>query len=77
MSSAEQQAYLARLRQAATRQQQIEALRNQAAHTAVITDSGNIAPPLRNVGPVTSFDSPMTGGMMPSPKPGRSPIMVP
>ncbi len=77
-SSVDQKVYLERLRQAAIRQRQVEALRNQAARTAVITDSGNIAPPPPSTfvaKPMSSPESPMTGGMNPSSKYG--PVMVP
>ncbi len=78
LSSKDQAAYLERLRQAAIRQQQVEAMRNQQAHTAVITDSGNIAPPPSPVfvaRPMSSPESPMTGVRVPSTKYG--PVMVP
>ena len=51
-SSADQKAYFERLRQAAIRQRQVEALRNQVAHTAVISPEGNIAPPPVQSGPL-------------------------
>jgi hypothetical protein len=72
-SSADQAAYFERLRRAAIRQRQVEALRNQA----VITQGGTIAPPPAPVRISTPYspESPMTGGMMPSSKFG--PVMVP